>query len=58
MKELSPISTEEYFTLYEERYGAKKESAMSNLSKYLNYYMTDGKYSIDVPTVDERDTEF
>lgn len=58
LKELSPISTEEYFTLYEERYGAKKESAMSNLSKYLNYYMTDGKYSIDVPTVDERDTEF
>lgn len=57
LKELSPISTEEYFVLYEQRYGAKKESAMSNLSKYLNYYMADGMYSINVPIVDERDAE-
>lgn len=57
LKELSPINTDEYFSLYEERYGAKKESAMSNLSKYLNYYMADGKYSINVPIVDDRDAQ-
>lgn len=58
LREVSPITTDEFYSLYEERYGYKKENAIGNLWKFLIYYLVDGKYVIDVPLIDERELDF
>ncbi|MCI9127868.1 MAG: hypothetical protein HFG28_11925 [Eubacterium sp.] len=57
LKEISPIEFQTYYEAYEERFGVRKESAQGNptiTGALVNYY-SEGLYSIDVPTIDERD---
>lgn len=55
LEELSPIKVNEYFEMYEKRFGVNKLSAASNLAKYLANYLVDGKYVIDIPLIDDKD---
>ncbi|MBP3476988.1 MAG: hypothetical protein J6K48_11850 [Lachnospiraceae bacterium] len=57
LREISPVDYFDYYQAYEERYGLHKESAQGNptISNALSQYYIDGKYVIDVPTIDERD---
>lgn len=57
LKELSPIDFQSYYEAYEERFGVRKESAQGNptISSVLANYYTEGVYTIDVPSIDERD---
>ncbi len=59
LKEVSPIEFQAYYEAYEERFGVRKESAQGNptiTGALVNYY-SEGFYSIDVPTIDERDID-
>lgn len=59
LKEISPIEFQTYYEAYEERFGVRKESAQGNpaiIGALANYY-SKGIYSIDVPTIDERDID-
>lgn len=55
LEELSPIKVNDYFEVYEKKYGVNKLSAATNLAKYLADYLVDGKYVIDIPLIDDRD---
>ena len=59
LKEISPVAYLDYYELYEERYGIKKESAQANftIANALNAYYIDGQYIIDAPAIDERDVQ-
>lgn len=57
LKELSPISTVNYFAAYEERYGLRKESAQGNYEIFnaVSPYNNDGLLEIDAPAIAEED---
>lgn len=57
LKDISPVSSKDFYQLYEDQYGFKKESSLGNLSKYLNYYYVNGNYVIDAPYFNENDSE-
>lgn len=59
LREWSPISSNEYFEAYEEKYGTKFETVKGNptVSNLLKDYYLDGQFVIDAPTVDERDEQ-
>lgn len=59
LKEISPIDFQAYYEAYEERFGVRKESAQGNptIAGALANYYSEGIYSIDVPTIDERDVD-
>ena len=57
LKELSPVSCNDYFAAYEERYGIRKESAQGNSEIYnaVADYNNDGIFVIDAPVIDDMD---
>lgn len=57
LKELSPISCNDYFAAYEERYGIRKESVQGNPEIYnaVGPYNNDGVFVIDAPVIDNMD---
>lgn len=55
LKEVSPVDYFAFYEAYEERFGVRKETAQANLGSFISRYYFDGKYSIDVPVLDERD---
>lgn len=57
LEEISPISLNDYFEIFEERYGVNKASAKSNFSKYITKYLENGILKINVPTITEEDVE-
>lgn len=57
LEEISPISLNDYFEIFEERYGVNKASAKSNFSKYITKYLENGILKINVPTIAEEDVE-
>lgn len=59
LREISPIEFQTYYEAYEERFGVRKESAQGNptITGALANYYSDGIYSIDIPTIDERDID-
>ncbi len=59
LRGISPVDYLGYYAAYEERYGLHKESAQGNpsIANALSKYYIDGQYIIDVPAIDERDTE-
>jgi len=59
LREISPVAYWDYYEAYEERYGLRKETAQGNpaISNAVGAYYIDGQYVIDVPAIDERDTE-
>lgn len=57
LKENSPISVKDFYQLYEERFGLKKESIIGNFSRYLSEYLVGNNYVIDAPLLNEKDSE-
>lgn len=57
LEEISPVALNDYFEIFEERYGVNRASAKSNFSKYITKYLEDGILKIDVPTIAEEDEE-
>lgn len=59
LKEISPVSYWDYYEAYEERFGLRKETAPGNpaISTAIGAYYIDGQFAIDVPAIDDRDTE-
>ncbi len=55
VKELSPIECGAFFEAYEERFGVKKETAASNLGRYIEKYQANGKYYINLPRLARED---
>jgi hypothetical protein len=49
LKEVAPIEYWSFYEAYEERYGIRKETAIANLSAYIEQYYVGGEYIIDLP---------
>ena len=57
LQTISPVSYEDYFAAYEERYGVRRSTAPGNpnITEPLSNFYIDGQYSMDVPAIDMRD---
>ncbi len=59
LAELSPVSFEDYYKAWEERYGILGNTAQANseIRDAVRPYYNGGMYSLDVPVIDDRDIQ-
>ncbi len=57
LKEISPISAQDYYEAYSERFGVKRDTVQGNktITDALADYYVNGEYVINVSAIDERD---
>ena len=54
----APISSKDFWKLYEEEYGNSFASAMANHGKYIDKYLVDGEYRVDMPLLNDDEYKF
>ena len=55
VREIAPIDHWSFFEAYEERYGVRKESACANLGVYIEQFLHEGQYVVDLPSLSPDD---
>lgn len=56
--QIAPVTQEEFGQFYEEEFGIKANTAISNMGKYINQYYHAGMFRVDQPLLSEEEKSY